>query len=126
MSFPREDTHGTSFLNRLTAFFNVELPVDVAQVCIDGCGRNEDFLCDLLRAQPLSQQFQDIEFAIGQRLNKRLGDGGTGGTPFAWQATPNRLGDRVMGGRTFMVGGSWYHFVLIIFKDGQNFLDIAN
>ena len=70
-----EDTQGVYFLNRLTALADIEFPVDVLQVSFDGCGWNKHFVSNFLVAQPLGQQLQDVEFAIGQGLNQRLGTG---------------------------------------------------
>ena len=59
-------------LNCLTTLADLELLVDVLQVSIDGCCGNEQFVGNFLVAQPLGQQIQNIELAIGQGLKQWL------------------------------------------------------
>ena len=64
-----EDTKRVGFFNRLQAAGDVELSIDVIQVCFYGFRRNEQFDGNFLVLQVLSQQIQDLEFAIRQGLD---------------------------------------------------------
>jgi len=63
--------------NRLAAVADIELLEDIFQMCLYGFGRDEQFFRDFLVLQPLLQQLQNIELAVGQGLGQ--GKGQTGG-----------------------------------------------
>lgn len=51
---------------------DIELTVDVDRVSLDGLGRNEELFGNLLVAQPLIQEGQDLELTVGQGFIQRL------------------------------------------------------
>ena len=75
----RDDPETVGLGNRLPAGVDIKLLVDGLQVRFNGLIGNKQFFSDLFVLQPLSQQFQNIEFTIGQRLYQGLGRGGRAG-----------------------------------------------
>ena len=68
-----KDTHIPGFGNRLLAGVDVDLTVDVDCVSFDGLGGNEKLFGNLLVAQPLCQEGQDLKLAVRQGLIPGLG-----------------------------------------------------
>jgi len=69
----RKDTHVPGFGNRLLAGVDVDLTVDVDCVSFDGLGGNEKLFGNLLVAQPLCQEVQDLNLTVRQGLIQGLG-----------------------------------------------------
>ena len=63
-----QDTQFPGFFQRLPPVFNTELLIDALEVRFDSEWRNGEFFSDLLVLETLGQQFQDIQFPVGQRL----------------------------------------------------------
>ncbi len=62
-------------VDRLAAVAGIEFRVDVAQVGLDGLGRDEQPLGNLLVAHSPCEQLDDLDLAGREELNER-GDGG--------------------------------------------------
>lgn len=62
---PDEQTHAAGFGDRLATVVDAEL-LDVPEVKLHGFGRNAECVGDLLVAQALVQQLQDLLLAIGE------------------------------------------------------------
>ena len=69
----RKNTHVPGFGNRLLAGVDVDLTVDVDCVSFDGLGRNEKLFGNLLVAQALCQEGQDLNLTVRQGLIPGLG-----------------------------------------------------
>ena len=64
------------FGDSVAARIDLQFLTDVQNVPLGGVGRDEQAGCDLFIAETLRQQFEDFEFASGQRLDqlrRRLG-----------------------------------------------------
>ena len=70
--FPTEKTQSVRLINSFPAAVDTELLVDIDRVSFDRFGRDEKLLSDLFVAHPLSQQVNDFEFSVCQRLNQGL------------------------------------------------------
>ena len=61
----------------LAAAGDVELAVDTLEMGVDGVGGDAELLGDLLALQPVGEQLDDVELAVGQVLERAsLADGG--------------------------------------------------
>ena len=52
---------------------DTEFLIDVFQVAFDGLCGDKELIGDLLVLQTLREQFQDIQFPVGQRFDQGLG-----------------------------------------------------
>ncbi len=71
LAFMGKNTHGPGFGNRLLAGVDVDLTVDVDCVSFDGLWGNEKLFGNLLVAQPLLQEVQDLELTVRQWFIQR-------------------------------------------------------
>ena len=74
----RQDTQCPGFFCRLPSVADIKFPIDIVQLFFYRIRRNEQLAANFLRWQPLDQEVQDLEFALRQRLDQRLGGGGDG------------------------------------------------
>jgi len=57
---------------------DAELAVDALEMGVDGVGGDEELIGDLLALQPVGEQLDDVELAVGQGLDEWRFDRGQG------------------------------------------------